>query len=110
MLIIIRPLKRAIFKNVCFFFQINFDKFNIGRFISYTDGCHDGHMTISEEGIPPSGGQWCGSAWGYTVYYSETRSINVSLRLDKILQQGVGSNFEFKLSYKFLRKPDAKLR
>lgn len=67
-------------------------------------------MTISEEGIPPSDGQWCGSAWGYTVYYSETRSINISLRLDKILQQGVGSNFEFKLSYKFLRKPEAKLR
>lgn len=74
------------------------------------DGCHDGFMSISEQGFSTNGGQWCGSAWGYTVYYSETQSINISLRLDKLLQQNAGSNFEFKLSYKFLKKTDAKLR
>lgn len=85
----------------------------MGRFQSSYDGdrCHDGFMTISEENYQPSSGEWCGSAWGYTVYYSETSSINISIRLNKFLQQNsADSNFEFKLSYKFLKRTDAKLR
>ena len=44
-------------------------------------------MTINEEGRPGTGGQWCGSAWGYTVYYSETRSINLTLYLSRLSGQ-----------------------
>jgi hypothetical protein len=103
-------------------------------------------MIISEQGLPKLNGKWCGTAEGYTIYYSETRSINLSLRLDKVVQLsgiggsnsisnsnnnkietvggenaivdssssssngGVGSNFEFKILYKFLKNTDAKLR
>ncbi|XP_046614691.1 uncharacterized protein LOC124302497 isoform X1 [Neodiprion virginianus] len=91
--------------------QLTFDTFTVGRFLSFTsEGCPDGYMTIREIGRPPTGGQWCGSAWGYTVYYSETPSINLTLFLSRLSEQGVGYNFDFKLSYKFLRRSEAHLR
>lgn len=119
--------------------QINFDKFNIGRFTSHTsDGCPDGYMTISEKnlstlrttaGIYNNGngnavagtnqngnGKWCGNAWGYNVYYSESSSINITLKLFKFAQQPQlsltpnNNNFSFRLIYKFLKRTDAKLR
>nr|XP_021207609.1 uncharacterized protein LOC101744340 isoform X2 [Bombyx mori] len=67
-------------------------------------------MTIVERSPSPPTGQWCGSAWGYTVYFSESDSINMTLRLDRLSQQGVGYNFDFKLAYKFLRRSEARLR
>jgi hypothetical protein len=71
---------------VCF--QLTFDTFTVGRFLSFTsEGCPDGYMTIDEENRPATGGQWCGSAWGYTVYYSETRSINLTLYLSRLSGQ-----------------------
>ncbi|XP_066595099.1 uncharacterized protein [Prorops nasuta] len=91
--------------------QLTFDTFTVGRFLSFTsEGCPDGFMSIREEGLPPTGGQWCGSAWGYTVYYSETPSINLTLFLLRLSEQGIGYNFDFKLSYKFLKKSEAHLR
>ncbi|XP_023940214.2 uncharacterized protein LOC112047349 [Bicyclus anynana] len=91
--------------------QLTFDTFTVGKFVSFTsDGCPDGHMTIVENSPSPPTGQWCGSAWGYTVYFSETDSINMTLRLDRLSQQGVGYNFDFKLAYKFLRRSEARLR
>ncbi|CAH0381616.1 unnamed protein product, partial [Bemisia tabaci] len=92
--------------------QLTFDAFTVGRFVSFTmDGCPDGYMTIREEGRPDTKGQWCGSAWGYTVYYSETRSLNLSLNLFTLSDQGIsGYNFDFKLSYKFLKYNEAHLR
>ncbi|OAD54790.1 CUB domain-containing protein 2 [Eufriesea mexicana] len=91
--------------------QLTFDTFTVGRFSSFTSqGCPDGHMTIREKGRPATGGQWCGSAWGYTVYYSETHSINLTLYLLRLPEQGSGFNFDFKLSYKFLRRSEAHLR
>lgn len=96
-----------------FFHQINIDKFNVGRFLSHTtDGCPDGYMTITERDFPSMGGQWCGTAWGYNVYYSESSSINVSLWIYKLFQQqqGLTDNYSFKLTYKFLTKTNAKLR
>ncbi|KZC05459.1 CUB domain-containing protein 2 [Dufourea novaeangliae] len=91
--------------------QLTFDTFTVGRFISFTsEGCPDGYMTIREEGRPATGGQWCGSAWGYTVYYSETPSINLTLYLLRLSEQGNGYNFDFKMSYKFLRRSEAHLR
>lgn len=60
----------------------------MGKFVSYiVDGCPDGYMTIFERDLPNIGGQWCGSAWGYTVYYSETPSINLTLFLSKLSEQ-----------------------
>ncbi|VVC45158.1 CUB domain,Low-density lipoprotein (LDL) receptor class A repeat,Low-density lipoprotein (LDL) [Cinara cedri] len=91
--------------------QLTFDTFTVGKFVSYTlDGCPDGYMSIRESQLPDTGGQWCGSAWGFTVYYSETRSINLTLTLSKLSEQGIGYNFDFKLSYKYLKKSDAHLR
>lgn len=71
-----------------FLFQLTFDTFTVGKFVSFTsDGCPDGHMTIVERSPSPPLGQWCGSAWGYTVYFSESDSINMTLRLDRLSQQ-----------------------
>lgn len=66
-------------------------------------------MSIHEAGLPHTDGQWCGTAHGFNSYYSETSSILVTLRVHKLVQ-ALGNNFEFKLSYKFLRKSDALLR
>ncbi|KAI4501041.1 hypothetical protein M0802_003844 [Mischocyttarus mexicanus] len=91
--------------------QLTFDTFTVGRFQSFTsEGCPDGFMSIREEGRPATGGQWCGSAWGYTVYYSETPSINLTLYLQRLPEEGIGYNFDFQLSYKFLRRSEAHLR
>ncbi|XP_063227000.1 uncharacterized protein LOC134533409 [Bacillus rossius redtenbacheri] len=91
--------------------QLTFDTFTVGKFVSFTaDGCPDGHMSVRELGRPSTGGQWCGSAWGYTVYYSETASLNLTLRLYRLSEQGIGYNFDFKLAYKFLRRSEARLR
>lgn len=71
-----------------FLFQLTFDTFTVGRFQSFTsEGCPDGYMSIREEGRPATDGQWCGSAWGYTVYYSETHSINLTLFLSRLSEQ-----------------------
>lgn len=98
------------------------DKFIVGRFTSHTrDGCPDGYMTIAETTMAATvaattataaaGGQWCGTAWGYNVYYSEGGSINVSLHVLRLhQQQGLPDNFAFRLTYKVLRRADAKLR
>uniref|UniRef100_T1I562 Uncharacterized protein n=1 Tax=Rhodnius prolixus TaxID=13249 RepID=T1I562_RHOPR len=68
--------------------QLTFDTFTVGKFVSFTtDGCPDGHMAIQESERPLTGGQWCGSAWGYTVYYSETKSLNLTLQLDRLSEQ-----------------------
>ncbi|XP_043485258.1 uncharacterized protein LOC122513084 [Leptopilina heterotoma] len=91
--------------------QLTFDTFTVGRFQSFTsEGCPDGYMSIREEGRPATDGQWCGSAWGYTVYYSETHSINLTLFLSRLSEQGTDYNFDFKLSYKFLKRSEAHLR
>lgn len=96
--------------------QINFNKFNVGRFTSFKEtGCHDGSMAIREAQLPTSGGVWCGTAWGFNSYYSETQSINVSLRLWRLpggLTAASGAsagNFEFSISYKFLRRGEERL-
>lgn len=65
-------------------------------------------------------GKWCGNAWGYNVYFSESSSINITLKLFKLAQQqpqfiptssaNSNNNFSFRLTYKFLKRTDAKLR
>ncbi|XP_044759196.1 uncharacterized protein LOC123316942 isoform X1 [Coccinella septempunctata] len=92
--------------------QITFESFAVGTFESFTtDGCPDGFISIAEGHRVNSGGKWCGGAWGYSVYYSETSSVNMTLALNKFSQQeSSGYSFEFKLSYKFLRLSDARIR
>ncbi|XP_055620244.1 uncharacterized protein LOC129764786 isoform X2 [Toxorhynchites rutilus septentrionalis] len=141
--------------------QLNFAKFSIGKFVPRMDlgggvmgqhqpgydqqqqqqhqheACFEGFMTIREQGLPNLNGKWCGTASGYTIYYSETRSVNVSIRMNRLPVIGgggsgvsgsaggagegggvggvggfgaAGGGLEFRLIYKFLRHTDAKLR
>lgn len=87
------------------------DRFTIGRFVSFTiDGCPDGSLQISELGRPPVGGSWCGTSWGPTVYYSETRSITLIVRLLRLSKDQTGYNFDFRMEYKVLNKDLATVR
>ncbi|CAG9863463.1 unnamed protein product, partial [Phyllotreta striolata] len=92
--------------------QLSFEAFSVGTFESFTSGgCPDGAVSIQESNRPSTGGEWCGSAWGYSVYYSETSSVNLTLILSKLNQeQNSGNKFEFKLTYKFLKLSDARIR
>ena len=68
-------------------------------------------MQLSELGKPFTGGSWCGSSSGYAVYYSETSTITVTIKLFKSLIS-IHSTvpFEFKLRYKFVSQPEARVR
>ncbi|XP_057659141.1 uncharacterized protein LOC130895692 [Diorhabda carinulata] len=92
--------------------QLSFESFSVGTFESFmSGGCPDGAVSIREANRPSTGGEWCGSAWGYSVYYSETPSVNLTLSLKTMIQQeNSGNKFEFKLSYKFLKSSDARIR
>lgn len=71
-----------------FHLQLTFESFAVGTFESFTtEGCPDGFISIREGNRPDSKGKWCGSAWGYTVYYSETSNVNVTLLLERLPQQ-----------------------
>lgn len=69
---------------VYFWLQVTLDSFTIGRFTSYTqDGCPDGHMQIAESARTPIGGMWCGTSWGPVLFYSESRSLIFTIKLNK---------------------------
>lgn len=76
------------------------------------DGNGNGHDGARSNG----NGKWCGNAWGYNVYYSESSSVNITLKLFKFAQQSQLSvtskddNFSFRITYKFLKRSDAKSR
>lgn len=92
-------------------FQITFDSFTIGRFVSFTrEGCPDGSLQITEGDRPQVGGSWCGSSWGPVIYYSETNSITMSLRLLRLSKDENGFNFDFRMEFKLLRRHDAIVR
>ncbi|KAG8242076.1 hypothetical protein J6590_072970 [Homalodisca vitripennis] len=85
--------------------QVTFESFTLGRFTSFlTGGCPDGDMQLWEWDRPRIGGAWCGTSWGPSVYYSETRSVTVSLTLRRISKDQDGHNFDFRISYKTLPK------
>lgn len=64
--------------------QLIFDAFNIGRYEPEAlDGCPEGYMQMSELGRPFIGGSWCGHSTGYAVYYSETSTITVSIKVSQ---------------------------
>ncbi|XP_014287484.1 uncharacterized protein [Halyomorpha halys] len=78
--------------------QLVLDKFAVGRL----DGdCQDGYMSVTELGRPFSEGGWCGEAAEPVLYYSESTTLTITLR---VLHH---SPFKFALRYKFLRSPEA---
>ncbi|GLH06301.1 LOW QUALITY PROTEIN: uncharacterized protein LOC103523051 [Gryllus bimaculatus] len=90
--------------------QLIFDAFNVGRYeASALDGCPDGYMQLSELGRPFTGGSWCGGSTGYAVYYSETATVTVSV---KLFPSPVYTDtpFEFRLRYKFVGRDEAVVR
>ncbi|CAH2090673.1 unnamed protein product [Euphydryas editha] len=88
--------------------QLAFDEFRVGRYEQGAlDGCPDGYMQLSELGRPFTGGSWCGSAEGVALYYSETATVTVSV---KLFRTRLGEPFGFRLRYKFLAQRDAIVR
>ncbi|CAH0730112.1 unnamed protein product, partial [Brenthis ino] len=88
--------------------QLAFDEFRVGRYeAGALDGCPDGYMQLSELGRPFTGGSWCGSAEGVALYYSETATVTVSV---KLFRARLGEPFGFRLRYKFLAQRDAIVR
>ncbi|XP_013139476.1 PREDICTED: uncharacterized protein LOC106104080 [Papilio polytes] len=91
--------------------QVLFDSFTLGRFTSFTeDGCPDGYMQIQEASRPQVGGSWCGTSWGPSIYYSETKSITLIIRLLHLSKEQNNYNFDFRMAYKVLRKEYATVR
>lgn len=92
-------------------FQVTFESFTLGRFTSFIqEGCPDGEMQIWEWERPRIGGSWCGTSWGPSVYYSETRSVTITLTLRRISKEQDGYNFDFRMLYKMLPKYAAIVR
>lgn len=88
--------------------QLAFDEFRVGRYErGALDGCPDGYMQLSELGRPFTGGSWCGAAEGVALYYSETATVTVSV---KLFRTRLGEPFGFRLRYKFLAQRDAIVR
>lgn len=88
--------------------QLAFEEFRVGRYeAGALDGCPDGYMQLSELGRPFTGGSWCGSAEGAALYYSETSTVTVSI---KLFRARLGEPFGFQLRYKFLAQRDAVVR
>ncbi|XP_050664549.1 uncharacterized protein LOC126965122 [Leptidea sinapis] len=91
--------------------EILFDSFTLGRFTSFTeDGCPDGYMQIQEASRPQVGGSWCGTSWGPSIYYSETKSITLIIRLLRLSKDQNNYNFDFRMAYKVLRREYATVR
>ncbi|XP_048507374.1 uncharacterized protein LOC105683642 isoform X2 [Athalia rosae] len=91
--------------------QLTFDSFTLGRFVSFTaEGCPDGSLQIAEVQRPDVGGLWCGTSWRPAIYYSETSSVSITLRLLRLSKDQTGYNFDFRMEYKMIRKVDAVVR
>lgn len=94
-----------------FCFQLTFDSFTLGKFVSFTaEGCPDGSLQISEAQRPDVGGLWCGTSWGPAIYYSETPSVSIILKLLRLSKDQTGFNFDFRMAYKMIKKSDAVVR
>lgn len=91
--------------------QLTFDSFTLGRFVSFTsDGCPDGALHIRESNRPQVDGAWCGTSWGPAIYYSETKSVTITVNLWRLSKDQSGYNFDFRMEYKFLKKKVATVR
>lgn len=57
-----------------------FDSVNIGQFVSSViEGCPEGSLQVAEISRPITGGQWCGSGAGFSVYFSEMSTMVLTL-------------------------------
>lgn len=91
--------------------QITVDSFTLGRFVSYTDnGCPDGYLQVAEAHRTPVGGMWCGTTWGPATFFSETRSLVMTVKLLKLSRDQSGYNFDFRIKYKMLSRASAVVR
>lgn len=85
--------------------------FTVGKFVSFTHkGCQDAYLEFSEQSRTPIGGAFCGQSWGPSVFYSETRSLVITIKLFKLLRDQSGYNFDFRIDYKFLSKEESIVR
>ena len=85
--------------------------FTLGKFVSFTqNGCQDAYLEFSEASRMPIGGMFCGQSWGPAVFYSETRSLILTVKLFKLLREQSGYNFDFRIEYKFLSKDESVVR
>lgn len=85
--------------------------FTLGKFISFTqNGCQDAFLEFSEASRMPIGGMFCGQSWGPAVFYSETRSLVLTVKLFKLLREQNGYNFDFRIDFKFLSKEESVVR
>lgn len=83
----------------------------MGKFVSFTHkGCQDAYLEFSEQSRTPIGGAFCGQSWGPSVFYSETRSLVITIKLFKLLRDQSGYNFDFRIAYKFLSKNESVVR
>ncbi|XP_058836455.1 uncharacterized protein LOC131693017 isoform X2 [Topomyia yanbarensis] len=91
--------------------QVTLESFTLGRFVSYTDnGCPDGYLQVAEAARTPVGGMWCGTTWGPAIFYSETRSLIMTVKLLKLSRDQSGYNFDFRIQYKMLSRNSAVVR
>ncbi|KAH8295665.1 hypothetical protein KR018_002570, partial [Drosophila ironensis] len=91
--------------------QVTLDSFTIGRFTSYVhEGCPDGYMQIAESARTPIGGMWCGTSWGPVLFYSETRSLIFTIKLNRLARDQSGYNFDFRIRYKVLSRDSSVTR
>ena len=72
-------------------------------------------MQIVEVGQIHNDGYWCGNAYGYNVYYSESKNVRVTFRLYRLSEGGnfgvdEASQFYIKLRYKFVSRARAVMR
>jgi hypothetical protein len=59
---------------------------------------------------PATAGHWCGHDWGQAVFFSETSRVTLTLSLFNVPATPGTFAFDFRLTYKFLRKIDASVR
>ncbi|KAL1128871.1 hypothetical protein AAG570_013405 [Ranatra chinensis] len=80
--------------------QLLFDTFEVGKY-DEESGCPDGYMQVTELGRPFTDGAWCGSSSSPSLYYSESTTLTLSVRL--LHRQA----FNLSLRYKFLSGDEA---
>jgi hypothetical protein len=79
--------------------------------VSFTrQGCPDGYLEFNEADRVSVGGRFCGQSWGPAVFYSETRTLVLSVKLFKLLRVANTYNFDFRIDYKFLSKEESIVR
>ncbi|CAL4068032.1 unnamed protein product [Meganyctiphanes norvegica] len=92
--------------------QISFRDLQLGVFRSHhVCGCPQGTLDIMEPQRPHIGGSWCGGTSGNNVYFSETTSVTVTIKVPKPEHNSIGEKkFRTRLLYKFLNAAESIVR